>query len=147
MALRGLIRSVSLRLLVVELLARFLDKLALVVERFEKLAGRALVYLGGRARVDVERDAQTLKRLLDDIVVAVAYVLRRHTFFLGLDGDGHAVLVAAAYELHVLALEAQVAHIDVGRHIDAGQVADVHRAVGIGQGRGHQRALEFFIFH
>ena len=78
-------------------------------------------------------------------MVAVYDVLRRAAFLLGADGDGHAVLVASADEDDVLLLQAQVAHVDVGGDVDAGQVSDVDGTVGIGQGRCHGGTFELFL--
>ena len=103
--------------------------------------------LARRARIHVERDAQTLERLLDDVVVAVNDILWLNAFLLGLDGDGYTVLVAPANHDHILAFEAQVADILIGRDVDTRQVADVNGAVGVGQRCGHERALKFLLFH
>ena len=83
--------------------------------------------------------------MLDDVMVAVHDILRGHALLAGLDGDGHAVLVGAADEEHLLAVVAQVARVDVGRDIDASEVADVDGAVGVGQGRSNR--VSFRIFH
>ena len=72
--------------------------------------------------------------------------LRRAAFLLGADGDGHPVLVASADEEDFLLLQAQVADIDVGGHIHPRQVADVHRPVGVRQGRCHRGTFEI-LFH
>jgi len=80
-------------------------------------------------------------------VVAVADILRRDTFFLGANGDGHSVLVTTADEDHILLLQTKIAHIDVGRNIYTGQVTDVHTAVGIGQRGGDSSTFEFLFFH
>ena len=45
-----------------------------------------------------------------------------------------------------LLLQAQVADIDVGGHIHPRQVADVHRPVGVRQGRCHRGTFEI-LFH
>ena len=47
---------------------------------------------------------------------------------------------------HILALGAEVAHIDVGRHVDTRQVAYVHGAVGVGQRRGDSITAGFLVF-
>ena len=65
-------------------------------------------------------------------MVAVNNVLWCNTFLLCFDGNGHAMLVAATYHEHILTLEAQIAHIDVGRDINSGQMADVYWTIGIG---------------
>ena len=136
----------SLRLLVIILHGGLLDELALVVEFAEEVRCRLVVYLRCGAPVHVERDAELLERLLDKFVIAVHNVLRRAAFFLGADGDGHPVLVASADEEDFLLLQAQVADIDVGGHIHPRQVADVHRPVGVGQGRCHRGTFEI-LFH
>ena len=134
-------------LLVVILFRLLLYELALVVELAEEVGCQLAVCLRCGAAVDVERDAKLLKRVLDELVVAVADVLWGAAFLLGADGDGHAVLVASADEHHVLALQPKVAGVDVGRHVHAGHVADVHTAVGVGEGRRDGGALEFLLFH
>ncbi len=97
------------------------------------------------AGVDVERHAEFLKRILYDFVVAVDDILGGHPFGLGLYGDGHTMLVAAPYHNHILAAQAQETGVDVGGNVNSGKVADMYRAVGIGQRRGHERALEFLL--
>ena len=69
----------------------------------------------------------------------------RASLLAGTDGDGYAVLVRAADEEYLAALEAQVAHVDVGRHIDAGQMAYVYTAVSVGQGGGDESAGKVFL--
>ena len=131
-------------LLVVILHGGLLREDALVVERAEEIGGRPVVHGRGGARIDVERHAQPFERLLDDIVVFVDDVLRRYALLPGLDGDRHAVLVRSAHRDHVLAPQAQVTGVDVGRDVNSRQVADVDRAVGVGKGRSDQITLEFF---
>ena len=81
-------------------------------------------------------------------MIAVDHVLRRAALFLGTDSDGHAMLVAAADEKDIFALQTQVADIDVSRHINSSQMTDVDGTVGIRQSRRHQCSLEFpFSFH
>ena len=84
------------------------------------------------ASVYVERYAEFLERVFYYLVVAVHYVLRGHSLFAGLDGYGHSVLVAAADKEHLVAAQTQVACVNVGGHIYSGQMADMHRTVGIG---------------
>ena len=97
-----------------------------------------------RAPVDVEGYAQLGKGILDDGMIAVYDILRGDTLFFGLDGDGHSMLVAAADEEHLLTFHAEIAGIDIGRHVDAGQMPDMHRTVGIRQSRSDKRTLEIF---
>ena len=133
-------------LLVVVLFGLFLHEFAVVVEFAEEVGSQPGMSLGGGAAVHIERDAKLLKRLLDHLVVAVYHVLWSDAFFLGADGDGHAVLVRTSDEHHLLLLQPQVAHVDVGRHIHAGQVSDVYATVGVGKCRRDGGALEF-LFH
>ena len=79
-------------------------------------------------------------------MVAVHDLLGGDALLAGALGHGHAVLVATADEQHVLALQTQVAHIDVGRHIHASQMANVDRTVSIGQRCRHQRTGKFLLF-
>ena len=136
----------SLGLLVIVLHRGLLDELALVIELAEEVRCRVMVHLRRGASIDIERNAELLKRLFDKFVVAVHDVLRRAAFFLGADGDGHPVLVASSDEEDLFFLQPQVADIDVSRYIHPGQVADMHRSVGIGQGRCHRGTFEF-LFH
>ena len=133
-------------LLVVELLGGLLDEFAVVIEFAEKLGSKLMVNLARRAAVDIVGDTKVLERIPDDIVVAVNDLLRGDALLAGALGHGHAVLVAAAHKQHVLALQTQVAYIDVGRHIHASQVADVNWTVSIGQRRRHQRPRKFLLF-
>ena len=52
-----------------------------------------------------------------------------------------------AEEHHRLLLQSQIAHIDVGRHIDAGQMTNMNTAVGIRQCGGHGCSLIVLLFH
>ncbi len=90
------------------------------------------------AGVDVERDAELLERFLVELVVAVNDHLGGDALLAGLEGDGYAVFVGAAYVDHILPFQPQVAGVDVGRDVYAGQMADMDGAVGIGQGRSDQ---------
>ena len=105
-----------------------------------------MMYLAGGAAVDVERDAKLGKRVFDELVIAVNHLLRCAALLAGAYGDGHAMFVATADKQHVTFLQAQVAHINVGRHIHPGQVADVHTAISVWQGGGNQRTVKF-LFH
>ena len=121
--------------------------LSLVVEGAEEVGSGLAVDVGGGASVVVEGDAEVAEAVGDDAVVAVHHFLGRAALLACADGDGHAVLVGAADEEHLAALQAEVADVDVGRHVDAGEVAYVYTAVGVGQGCRHQRAGKFVLFH
>ena len=77
-------------------------------------------------------------------MIAVHHVLRSDAFFLGTDSDGHSVFVGATDEEYVFLLQAEVAYINVGRYVNACQVADVYRAVGIRKCRGYGCSFEVF---
>lgn len=87
--------------------------------------------VGCSAGVYIERYAEAFERFLDECVVAVDDVLRCDTFGAGLESDGHTMLVAAADECHGAAGKAEIACVDIGGHIYAGEMADVHRAIGV----------------
>src|SRR4029453_16550014 len=72
----------------------------------------------------------------DDPVVPVGDLARRHTLRVGGDGDRRPVLVSATDHQHLVAGHPVVAAEDVGRDAEAGDVADVPRAVGVGPGDG-----------
>ena len=76
-------------------------------------------------------------------MVLVNNILRTYLFLSRLDGNGHAMLIGTADEQHILSPQPQVAHINIGRHIHPGQVADVNRTVGIRQGGGDEMPFEF----
>ncbi len=131
-------------LLVVQLHGGLLHEFPLVVKAAEEIGGRTGMRLGAGAPVHVERYAELLERIFDYRVITVHYVLGGDTLLAGLYGDGYAMLVAAADEQHLLSLKTEIPRIDVGRDIDSGQVADMHRPVGVRQGRGDKCTLEFF---
>ncbi len=79
-------------------------------------------------------------------MVAVNYILRGHALLTGLYGDGHTVLVTASDHDYIFAFEAQIAYVNIGRDIYAGEVSDMHRTVGIRESCGNESALEF-LFH
>jgi hypothetical protein len=93
-------------------------------------------------RIDIKRDAKPFKGVLDDIVVAIHYLLGGDSLFASSDSDRHSMLIATSYKEYVFALEAQVAHVDVGWDIYARQVPDMYWAVGIRQGCGYKCSLK-----
>ena len=64
-------------------------------------------------------------------------LLGRDAFRLGLEHDRRAVRVVGADEMHLVALHALEAHPDVGLDV-LHDVADVERAVRVGQGGGDE---------
>jgi len=77
-------------------------------------------------------------------MVLVHYILRSDVFLHRPDGNGYAVLVAAADKLHITSLRTLVAYVDIGRQIAACQVSYMNRSVGIRQCRGDQDSLIIF---
>ena len=134
------------RLFIIILLGGLLDEFAFRIELLEIFGGCAMVLLTAGAAIDIKRDAKAFEAVLDDAVVAIYDVLWRDAFLASLDGDGDAVLIAAAYEDDLLALGAKVAHVDVGRDVDTCQVANMHGTVGIGQSRSDGVAAEVLVF-
>ena len=118
----------------------------LVIQMAEEFGCGVRVDVARGARIYVERYAQLLHRVADDGVVAVDDILGRDSLFACLDGDGHSVLVAATHHDDVVATQAEIARVYVGRHVDACEVTDVHRPVGVGQCGGYERSFEF-LFH
>ena len=136
-----------LGLLVIQLCRRLFHQFALVVELAEPLGGKLMMRLRSGAAVDVERDAELLERVLNHFMIAVHHVLRRDALLAGTHGDGHAVLVRATNKQHLALLQPQIAHINVGRHVDASQVTDVYAAVSVWQGRRHRYTFILLLFH
>ena len=97
------------------------------------LADRGVV---GRRRPGEEVVAQPerLQVVDDDPVVPVGDLPGRDALGVGRDGDRRAVLVGAADHQHPVAGHPVVAAEDVGGDAEAGDVADVPRAVGVGPG-------------
>ena len=77
-------------------------------------------------------------------MVAVHHLLHGDAFLLGADGYGHTVFVRATDEQHFLTLQAKIAHVDVGRHINARKVANMDTPVGVRQGGGNECSFKFF---
>ena len=96
--------------------------------------------------IDVETDAELREGVLDQLMVFVHDILGRAALLAGLYGDGHPVLVRAAYEEHVPAAHSEISDIDIGGHVDSRQVTDVDRSVRIRQSGGDKIAFVFFHF-
>ena len=128
------------RHLVAILLLGDLLQLAVVIELAEEVGGELIVDGAGRATIDVKRDTELLKRVLDHDL------LDGDTLLAGTDRDGHAVLITSTDEDHILFLQSEIADVGVCRHIDACQMADMHAAISVRQGRSHRSALKI-LFH
>ena len=57
------------------------------------------------------------------------------------------MLVATADENNVLLLEAEIANIDIGWHVNTCQVADMNTTVSIRQCSGNGGTFEILLFH
>ena len=79
-------------------------------------------------------------------MIAVNDILRSDSYLLGTKGDGHSVFVGATDEEYVFLLQAEVAYIDVGWYLNASQMADMYRAVGVRKCRGYGCSFEV-LFH
>lgn len=102
--------------------------------------------VGGCAGIDAEAYAELLEGILNDFVVAVNHLLGCDAFFASAESHGDSMLIAASYHHYILSPQAQEASVDVGGDIDSGEVTDVDRSVGIGEGSGDEGAL-IFLFH
>ena len=131
-------------LFVVELHGRFLDEFPLVVETAEEVGGSAAVSFGSCPSVDVERDSELLERILDNIMVTVNDILGSNALLTSLDGDRDAMFVRTADEEDLFTAEAKIPGIDVGRDINAGEMTDVDRAVGVRESGSDESSFEIF---
>ena len=115
-------------------------------ELAEELRRIPVMHIRRCTAIDIEIDSESCKGILYDSVILVHDVLRCAVLLLGLDGDGHAVLIGAADIKHILAPEPEIPDIDIGRDIHAGKMSDVDRAVRIRQRTGYERSFEI-LFH
>ena len=106
-----------------------------------------MVYAGCGATIDVERYAEVFEGFLDEVVVAVNHLLRGDALLARAYSDGYAMLVATADENNVLLLEAKIANIDIGWHVNTCQVADMHTTVSVRQCCGYGGTFEILLFH
>ena len=120
---------------VIELFGCLFDKLTVVIEFAEVVGSELVVNLTGRARVDIERDAKTLKTGFDEFVITIDDFLSSDALFAGTNGYGHSVFVATTDKKDITSLETQIAHVDICRDIDSGEVSDMNRTVGIRESR------------
>ena len=137
----------SLCLLVEVLFAFLLDKFSFFVELFKEFGRGLCVYVRSSTAINTKAYSEFLKRFFDEFMVAVADILRSDALFLSADGDRYSVFVGTTDKENITSAKAQIAHIDVGRHINSRQVSDMNTTVGIGQSGRHKGALEVFLFH
>ena len=133
-------------LLVAVLQFGVLLQFAFVIKGAEEIGSKLVVNLGGCAAIDIKRNAKILKRFLDEIVIAVYYLLYADAFLPCTDSDRYTMLIAAANEHNLLFLEAQVAYINVCWYIYTGQMANMHTTVGIRERSRNGGSLKF-LFH
>ena len=83
-----------------------------------------------------------LERLFIQLVVAIHDILGSDSLGSRLERDGDPVLVGAANKERLLALETQIAGVNIGGYVHSGQVSDMHRPVGVGQCRSDKRSFK-----
>ena len=137
----------SLGFFIVVLLTFLFDKFAFIVERSKELGGRFFVYGTRRATINIEADAEGFKGIFNEFVIAIYDVLRRAMLAAGANRYRYAVLIRSADEEDRLVAQAQIAGVNIRRDIDAGQMADVDPAIGVGQRSCDQRTIEGLLRH
>ena len=104
-----------------------------VIQVSKKLLRSFVVQGCAGAVVYIKRNTQVIKILFDDGVVLIYNSLRRSALLHRLYRYGRAMLIAAAHKHYIALLRAQVAHINIRRQVSPRQVANVLKAIGIGQ--------------
>ena len=104
-----------------------------------------MMNLIGRPGINIERNPHLPERLFDHCMILVDDLLRAYLFFQCPDRDLYTVFVAAANKFDVSFLRSLIANINVSRNIDAGQMTDVNRPVGIGASSSDQ--VSFKLIH
>src|SRR5699024_9666833 len=118
-----------------------LQHVAVLIEPAEQLLHDRVVVAGGGAGEKIVGQAQAHEVLDDDAVVAVGELADRGVFLIRLHQQRGAVLVRAGDHQHVVADHSLITGKNVGRDAEAGDVADVAGAVGIGPGNRGEYAL------
>ena len=111
---------------------------AVAVQGAEHLLRDCVVVAGRRAGEQVVGEPERGEVLDDDPVVPVGELLRPGALVLRLHEDGRPVLVRPAHHEHVVAGHAHVPAEHVRGDAEAGDVADVPGAVGVGPCHGGQ---------
>ncbi len=127
---------------VVILFGGFFDEFSVLIKFQENFGSSLVVNRIAGSGVNVERNSETLERILDHAVVFVHDILRGNTFILGFQGNWHAMLVGAADKSHFLSVHPEKTGINISRNIHAGKVSDVNRSVGIRQSRSNEGTFE-----
>ena len=89
----------------------------------------------------VEADVQPREGLLHFLVVQIHNFPGCGALFFCTKRDGRTVFIAPTNPEHVLARAAQVPDVDVRREVCTGDVPQVNRAIGVGQGGGDHPPL------
>ena len=110
------------------------DDVPVAVQGGEQLLHDRVVVARRRTGEQVVAEPEPGQVLDDHPVVAVGQLAGRHPLGVGLHLDRRAVLVGAADHQDVVARHPHVPAEHVGGHSEAGHVADVPRAVGVGPG-------------
>ena len=111
------------------------EDVAVVVQAGEHLLRHRVVVAGRGPGEQVVGHVQAEQVLGDHPVVAVGQLARRDALLVGLHLDRRAVLVGPADHQHLVARHPLVPGEHVARQAEAGDVADVAGAVGVGPGR------------
>ena len=134
-------------LLVIVLLALLFNELAIVIEFAEEVRGKLVMCWTGCTAIHIERDTELLERVLNHLMIAVAYVLRGDSFLLCTDCDWHTVLVTTTDKDYLTLLQSEITHIDIGWNIHTSKVSYMYTTISVWQCRRNRGALEFLFFH
>ena len=86
---------------VVELFGRLFNKLAVIIKFAEIIRRKLMVNLARCARIDIKRDAETLKTGFNEFMITVHYLLGGNSLFAGTDGYRHSVFVTTSDEKNI----------------------------------------------
>ena len=118
---------------VVVLFTGFFDEFTLAVELVEKSRSCFVMYGRSGARINIEGNTKIFEGFLDNVMVTIYNILRTEPFFFCFESNGNTVFVGTSDKQYFLSFESEVANINVCRNVNAGQMSDVNRPVGIGQ--------------
>ena len=131
---------------VVVLFGGLLDEFSLIIQGAEEIRRHLVMYRRRRAGINIERNAELLERLLNNIMVAVHHILRRNPFFLRAERDGHPMLVRPANHQNLFAFQAEIAGVNIRRDVNPREMSDMHRPVRVGQCCRYQCSFKM-LFH